>query len=496
MNNSKTSDDQDLFDPPIDPRKVYRYFLISFGGCFTLTAVLSALLKGSFDVLVRVLPLGFFLALILASLAGAYYRATRERFHLWVAVSVLMFLLGVAAIAHAMGKLEIPNLQKALLVLTGVIISFVAFVEAFGKAIKMNINRRGMLREYNELVHVIHQQDRWRDLFKAVFFSPEQIVLNKLPRKQKSLYLFSVVLVSFNSSLLFLLILNFISKATFIFRYPIVFTGLMIVGLVIQFGPLMLQGLFKIAYSEKQRVEGELRVAHAMQIGLMPISDPVVEGFDISGLSKPSEEVGGDYFDYLWMNEEKTKLGIAIADVSGKAMKAAITAVMTSGMIYREIGNNQSPKEILKKINTPMFLKTQKNTFTAMSIAVIDTKAKTLTLSNAGQTHPILKRGETTQFLRVEGLRYPLGIIEEVEYQELTVPLQSGDVIVFYTDGIAEATNANKELFGFDRLEERIKQLTNETAKETIQAIVGEAEKFAGPTKQHDDMTVVVIKVL
>jgi sigma-B regulation protein RsbU (phosphoserine phosphatase) len=142
-----------------------------------------------------------------------------------------------------------------------------------------------------------------------------------------------------------------------------------------------------------------------------------------------------------------------------------------------------------------MFLKTQKNTFTAMSIAVIDTTAKTLTLSNAGQTHPILKRGETTQFLRVEGLRYPLGIIEEVEYQELTIPLQSGDLIVFYTDGIAEATNSNKELFGFDRLEQRIKQLTNETAKEVIQAIVGEAEKFAGSAKQHDDMTVVVVRV-
>jgi serine phosphatase RsbU (regulator of sigma subunit) len=255
-------------------------------------------------------------------------------------------------------------------------------------------------------------------------------------------------------------------------------------------------GLIKLENREKSDARAELKAAHDMQTGLMPTADPVIAGYDISGLSKASEEVGGDYFDYLWMNEEKTKLGIAIADVSGKAMKAAITAVMTSGMIYREIGGNQSPKEILKKINTPMFLKTQKNTFTAMSIAVIDTKAKTLTLSNAGQTHPILKRGEETRFLKVEGTHYPLGIIEEVEYQELTVPLQSGDVIVFYTDGIAEATNANKELFGFDRLEQKIKQMTNETAKEAIQAIVGEAEKFAGSAKQHDDMTVVILKVV
>jgi serine phosphatase RsbU (regulator of sigma subunit) len=261
-------------------------------------------------------------------------------------------------------------------------------------------------------------------------------------------------------------------------------------------GVLFLAGLISAEVKERKFVEVELQTARDMQTGLMPTADPIIEGYDISGLSKPSEEVGGDYFDYLWMNEEKTKLGIAIADVSGKAMKAAITAVMTSGMIYREIGNNQSPKEILKKINTPMFLKTQKNTFTAMSIAVINTKAKTLTLSNAGQTHPILKRGEETRFLKVEGTHYPLGIIEEVEYQELTVPMQSGDLIVFYTDGIAEATNANKELFGFDRLEQKIKQLTNETAKEVIQAIVGEAEKFAGSAKQHDDMTVVCVRVV
>jgi len=247
--------------------------------------------------------------------------------------------------------------------------------------------------------------------------------------------------------------------------------------------------LDRVRYSE------ELRTAHEMQLGLMPKQDPVFPGFDVSGLCRPAEEVGGDYFDYLWMNEEKTKLGIAIADVSGKAMKAAITAVMTSGMIYREIGGNQSPKEIMKKINKPMLLKTQKTTFVAMSIAVIDAKAKRLTISNAGQTHPLLKRGVETSFLKVEGTHNPLGILEDVEYQELTVPLQNGDLIVFYTDGISEATDANNEQFGLERLDQRIQRLTNETAKEAIQAIVGEAEKFAGSAKQHDDMTVVVVKV-
>ncbi|MFH0991489.1 MAG: PP2C family protein-serine/threonine phosphatase [bacterium] len=251
-----------------------------------------------------------------------------------------------------------------------------------------------------------------------------------------------------------------------------------------------------IEEAEKLRLLEELRAAHDMQMGLMPVSDPVIEGFDISGRCIPASEVGGDYFDYLWMNEEKTKFGIAIADVSGHAMKAAITAVMTSGMIYREIGNNKSPKEILTNINTPMYLKTTKNTFTALSIAVLDLDKKMLTLSNAGQTQPILKRGNTTSFLKVDGNRYPLGVKEQVEYSEMKIQLQPDDLLVFYTDGIVEAMNEKKELYGFERLEQKIQNLANGSAKEILEAMLSDVEKFVGSTKPHDDMTVVVVKVL
>lgn len=244
------------------------------------------------------------------------------------------------------------------------------------------------------------------------------------------------------------------------------------------------------------KIESELRTAHDTQMGLMPGEDPSIEGFDISGICMPANEVGGDFFDYVWLDEAKRLLGIAVADVSGKAMKAAITAVMTSGMIYREVGTNETPKSILRKINRPMYLKTDKNVFTALSFAIIDLPKKELTFSNAGQMAPLLRRGDTLQTLKVDGPRLPLGVREEVEYNEASMRLQSGDVLVLFTDGIVEAKNNREELWGFERMEEAVKNLPQAFgAREMCKALIAEANRFAGAAPQHDDMTVVVAKV-
>ncbi|MCX6137764.1 MAG: PP2C family protein-serine/threonine phosphatase [Ignavibacteriales bacterium] len=247
---------------------------------------------------------------------------------------------------------------------------------------------------------------------------------------------------------------------------------------------------------EKNTYRHELRTATELQLGLMPTEDPALIGFDISGTSRPAAEVGGDYFDYVWLDEDKIKFGIVIADVSGKAMKAAMTAVMTSGMVYREIGSNNTPKTILRKINRPMYLKTQKQMFTAMSFAEIDTIGRTLRLSNAGQLPPILKRNDELKFLTVPGVRLPLGVMEEIVYDELTESLSPGDLILFFTDGIPEAMNAEKELFGFERLEQFVRRLNAQlTAKEIIDRLFAAVHHHTGTAPQHDDMTVVVVKV-
>ena len=253
----------------------------------------------------------------------------------------------------------------------------------------------------------------------------------------------------------------------------------------------------QVEVNERSRIEQELKAAHDMQMGLLPSADPKIPGYEISGICKPADEVGGDFFDYVWLDEKKTRLGIAIGDVSGKAMKAAITAVLTSGMVYREVGTNETPKSILRKINRPMYLKTEKRMFTAMMFAVIDIRKKKMTFSNAGQMQPMLKRRGILQMLAVDGVRFPLGMMEDADYHEIAIPLRPKDVIVFYTDGIPEAMNAKNEMFGFERLEAIVKESSAQlSAKQLAKDIAVNVAEFAGSTKQHDDMTVVVVRVL
>ena len=272
------------------------------------------------------------------------------------------------------------------------------------------------------------------------------------------------------------------------------------------FGPLALAFMATMSFGQsmvfgreatiRAEIETELKTAHDMQMGLMPKSDPSVNGFEISGTCMPANEVGGDYFDYVWLDQKKTKIGIAIADVSGKAMKAAITAVMTSGMIYREIGANESPKSILKKINRPMYLKTDRQVFTALSFAVIDIKKKLLTFSNAGQAQPILLRGRQLRYIKVRGARLPLGVMAEQDYKEANVRLMSGDILLFYTDGLPEATNSEHQLLGFEAVEQELVYRRTGSAAEIVRSMTELVSRHTGKTEQHDDMTVVVVRVL
>jgi len=246
---------------------------------------------------------------------------------------------------------------------------------------------------------------------------------------------------------------------------------------------------------EKASILNELTAAHDTQMGLMPTSDPIIEGFDISGVCRPAEAVGGDFFDYVWVDEEKTKLGIAIVDVNEKAMKGAMNAVMTSGMVNSEVGCGESPNLFLQRINKALYLKTDPHVFTTMLYGVLDIKSKIFTVSNAGHPQPILKRNNEIQYIRGKENHFPLGIQEDVEYGEVTVNLKSGDVVIFYTDGLPETMNEKNELFDFVRMESTIRKVKSSMpAVEVIKKLLSEVEVFSGRAQQNDDITVVVLK--
>ncbi|MEO8168779.1 MAG: PP2C family protein-serine/threonine phosphatase, partial [bacterium] len=180
----------------------------------------------------------------------------------------------------------------------------------------------------------------------------------------------------------------------------------------------------------------------------MPKESPKVAGFDIAGLSIPAKEVGGDHFDYAFPGGDTSKFCISVFDVSGKGMQAAMSAVFTSGAFANEVQRMSSPAEILTRLNKAVYSHSKRGHFVAFLLAMIDIQERTLTFANAGQVKPLLKSGESLQWLDSNGVNFPLGMTQDSLYGERTVKLNSGDMLLLFTDGFTEAMNSRREQFG------------------------------------------------
>ncbi|MCH8568429.1 MAG: PP2C family protein-serine/threonine phosphatase [Balneolales bacterium] len=247
---------------------------------------------------------------------------------------------------------------------------------------------------------------------------------------------------------------------------------------------------------ERERLRGELETAREMQMGIMPSKAPSLPGIDIAGVCRPATEVGGDYFDYFHKNEDGSELGFAVADVSGKGLKAAMTAVMVSGMMHAEATRELRADEILTRINVPLYKKTDRRMFTALLFGILDIRNLEFVFTNAGQMPPLLLRDNKIIELEAEGPRLPLGATGKVNYTCESVPLKKGDRLFVYTDGINEAMNQNREQFGENRLKDALLDTTlAHSAEEALALIQSKVNAFTGNAPQHDDITMVYIKI-
>ena len=246
--------------------------------------------------------------------------------------------------------------------------------------------------------------------------------------------------------------------------------------------------------SEKLRLQQELEDARQMQFRLLPKSVPHVEGFDIAGFSHPAREVGGDFFDYLFLPDGR--IGIALADVSGKGLKGAMNAVLANGMLHEVVKIETSCGKILSALNTDLYPRMEKQMFTTLGLAILDQNTKSLQWANAAQPYPIIKRQDQVFEFRSDN-ELPLGMIRNLVYPDWELEPQVGDIVVFYTDGILEAENGAEEIYGSERMEQVITNIDPAmNAEEIIKAILQDITGFVGSTEQYDDMTVVVVKRL
>jgi sigma-B regulation protein RsbU (phosphoserine phosphatase) len=250
--------------------------------------------------------------------------------------------------------------------------------------------------------------------------------------------------------------------------------------------------------TQRERMEQELEIARNVQMSLLPKQNPLVEGFDIAGVCIPALEVGGDYYDFFHLGD--SKIGIAIGDVSGKGVPAAIYMTLTKGILQTCASDNASPKVVLNKVNKQMYSNIDRKSFVSIFYAVLDMKKSTLRFARAGHNPGIIvhRSKNLNTMLEPKGMAVGLdaGEIFTLLLEEHEINLNKGDVLTFYTDGFTEACTNDREEFGEDRLYKVISSNKNFSANAIIQKVVRSVKSFVGGYPQHDDMTMVVIKAM
>jgi sigma-B regulation protein RsbU (phosphoserine phosphatase) len=254
--------------------------------------------------------------------------------------------------------------------------------------------------------------------------------------------------------------------------------------------------------AEKRRLEEEMRLAHEIQTSLLPTGPLGMPGVRVSALCVPAREVGGDYYDVLPL--EDGRFGVLVADVSGKGMSAALYMAELKGLILSLSQIHTSPRALLVSANRLISAHLDSRSFITMTYAVVDPAARRMTYARAGHT-PLIHLSRNGRGAPHASIRAPDGMVLGLRIDdgqrfdgllvEETIDLSPGDILVFFTDGISEAMNAESDCFGEARLASLIEEHADLGFEEMRERIVREIEAFVGDAPQHDDMTMILLKV-
>ena len=245
---------------------------------------------------------------------------------------------------------------------------------------------------------------------------------------------------------------------------------------------------------EMQRIEEELALARTIQQGLLPKSNPAMEGLDVSGVSIPALTVGGDYFDYIELGPRK--LLVVVGDVSGKGVSAALYMSKIQGMIQVIAPMYDNPKEMLIQVNRRIYESLERKSFITMILALFDLDRKEVSICRAGHNKALIGVNGTLEYLKGGGIGLGLerGPVFEQELEQVTSALRPNSVFVFYSDGLTEAMNERKAQFGEETVYDIVKSKRSLTSEQLQHTILESVEEFRGAAEQNDDLTVVVVK--
>src|SRR5207247_1802170 len=240
--------------------------------------------------------------------------------------------------------------------------------------------------------------------------------------------------------------------------------------------------------NEKKRLDHDLEIARDIQRILLPSEAPAINGFEISGTNAPARQVSGDYFDYIQVDQER--LGVVIADVSGKGVPASLIMAICRSVLRAEAARNPSPADVLRKVNRQLYPDIKEDMFISMAYLILNHQHEGVTLARAGHDAPLLYKRQSQTVTPVKPPGMVVGIDSGNVFDRLTadfaVPLERDDCLVLYTDGVTETLNAEGDEFGVDRMMQSVRASATNGAQAIVKQIIEDVREFTGSIPQND----------
>jgi sigma-B regulation protein RsbU (phosphoserine phosphatase) len=248
--------------------------------------------------------------------------------------------------------------------------------------------------------------------------------------------------------------------------------------------------------NEKKRLDHDLEIARDIQRILLPAEAPAINGFQISGINVPARQVSGDYFDYIHVDDER--LGVAIADVSGKGVPASLIMAICRSVLRAEAVRNPSPADVLRKVNRQLYPDIKEDMFISMAYLILDHERNGITLARAGHDAPLLYKQESQTVTPVKSPGMVVGIDSGNVFDRLmadfAIRLERDDCLVLYTDGVTEALNTEGDEFGLERTIQAVRASASNGAPAIVKKLIGDVRNFTGSHPQNDDITLIAIR--
>src|SRR6266404_3838246 len=248
--------------------------------------------------------------------------------------------------------------------------------------------------------------------------------------------------------------------------------------------------------NEKKRLDHDLEIARDIQRILLPAEAPKVNGFEISGMNVPARQVSGDYFDYIKVDDER--LGVAIADVSGKGVPASLIMAICRSVLRSQATGNPSPADVLQKVNRQLYPDIKEDMFISMAYLILDHAHNGVILSRAGHDAPLLYKSSAQNVTPLRPPGMVLGIDSGSVFDRLTndvaVPLERDDCLVLYTDGVTEAIDTEGDEFGVERMIQSVRASAMNGAPAIVTRLIDDLRNFVGSQPQNDDITLIAIR--